>query len=219
MSRYLGAAVLTSLLLHGAALGILSFFIDPDPAAVSTPAVRIGLISRTAIPAAPPENPEIPPAAPTDPVPETAAAPAAAEAPVETESPAAVEQAAVEPLLSHAAAPAAAVPPPSAVSAGGSSTEADSGPQLIPLSSVDISGARITAPSYPERARQMGWEGDVRIVFDINEKGRVVNASVLESSEHGILDECALNTVKKSWRFAKDQPYRAVVKTFSFRLN
>jgi len=66
--------------------------------------------------------------------------------------------------------------------------------------------------TYPELAREMQQEGTVIILAIINKKGRVAHAEVL----HGvipILDEAALNAVKKSiWTPAKQNTKRVSVR-------
>lgn len=57
-----------------------------------------------------------------------------------------------------------------------------------------------TSPSYPGKARRMGYEGTVMLKVLINENGRVDNLKVLQSSGYAILDRTALSTVKK-WLF------------------
>ena len=89
----------------------------------------------------------------------------------------------------------------------------------MPLSDYGAEGARLVPPSYPRRARELGWEGDVTLVFSIDEKGRTGNVRILRSSGYELLDETALETVEKAWRFPRGVPAEAVWKTFSFRLN
>lgn len=55
-------------------------------------------------------------------------------------------------------------------------------------------------PVYPALARIKGWEGDVVIVARINEHGSIQEASVLSGSGFYILDQAALEAIKK-WHF------------------
>lgn len=56
------------------------------------------------------------------------------------------------------------------------------------------------APPYPAFARRRGWEGVVKILVHVDEKGRVKSSSIFKSSGYPLLDRVALKTVRK-WRF------------------
>ncbi len=60
-----------------------------------------------------------------------------------------------------------------------------------------ISGAG--AP-YPPEARAAGLEGFVVVRYDVDESGRVINLSVVESAPQGIFDQAALKAVS-AWRY------------------
>ena len=55
-------------------------------------------------------------------------------------------------------------------------------------------------PSYPRKARRMGYEGIVMLKVLVDENGRVGDLMLLESSGYPILDRTALASVRK-WRF------------------
>jgi TonB family protein len=55
-------------------------------------------------------------------------------------------------------------------------------------------------PVYPEIARVRGYEGIVLVSAEILPTGRVEQAKIRKSSGYSILDQSALNAVKK-WRF------------------
>lgn len=55
-------------------------------------------------------------------------------------------------------------------------------------------------PQYPTLARIKGWEGEVVLVVNVNEKGRVAQTSVLSSSGFYILDAAATKAIN-NWRF------------------
>lgn len=69
-------------------------------------------------------------------------------------------------------------------------------------------------PVYPRIARESGWEGTVLVRVLVQTDGRPGSVRVRKSSGHAILDDAAIETVKK-WRFipAKDGniPIRSVV--------
>ena len=56
-------------------------------------------------------------------------------------------------------------------------------------------------PQYPPLALQMGQQGRVVISLTVDEAGRIVDASVKESSGFPILDRNALDSVKRHWVF------------------
>ncbi|OGX08094.1 MAG: hypothetical protein A2Z88_07335 [Omnitrophica WOR_2 bacterium GWA2_47_8] len=49
---------------------------------------------------------------------------------------------------------------------------------------------------YPKQAKQLGWEGTVKLNLKISRDGSLESASVKESSGFKIFDECALKTAK-----------------------
>jgi TonB family protein len=56
------------------------------------------------------------------------------------------------------------------------------------------------APSYPPKARRMGYEGTVMLKVLVDENGRVDDCMVIESSGYPILDHTARASVRK-WLF------------------
>ena len=51
--------------------------------------------------------------------------------------------------------------------------------------------------SYPPLARRHGWEGAVRLGYDVTPEGRVINVRVLASSGHLVLDRDAQETLSR----------------------
>jgi TonB family protein len=56
-------------------------------------------------------------------------------------------------------------------------------------------------PAYPSSARRSRLEGEVMVIIDVSETGRINNVAITKSSGHLILDEEVLKTIRKSWRF------------------
>ena len=56
-------------------------------------------------------------------------------------------------------------------------------------------------PVYPFLARKKGWEGEVIIVVQTDNKGNILSANIYSSSGYSILDDSAENAVKK-WKFS-----------------
>ncbi len=57
--------------------------------------------------------------------------------------------------------------------------------------------------SYPDRARKMGWQGKVALSFIITSSGYVRDFKVIQSSGFKILDNDAIETVKRTAPFPK----------------
>jgi len=74
---------------------------------------------------------------------------------------------------------------------------------MVPFSRVNY--ADHPKPEYPERARREGWEGTVLVRVLVDQKGRSKRVELSRSSGFEILDQTAIETVKK-WRF---QPARS----------
>lgn len=56
-------------------------------------------------------------------------------------------------------------------------------------------------PMFPFRARKMGIEGSVTVLFDINEKGEVTKVTILGAEPEGIFEQEVLRTLP-SWKFS-----------------
>lgn len=79
------------------------------------------------------------------------------------------------------------------------------------------------APRYPERARRRGWQGTVLLNVLIARSGKPAQVEIQQSSGFEILDNAALQAVKK-WSFHPaaygDSALEAWVKVpIVFRLN
>ena len=57
-------------------------------------------------------------------------------------------------------------------------------------------------PDYPRLALQRGYQGTAVITFTVDTTGEIIKAEVTESSGYQMLDDEALNTIRKRWRFA-----------------
>lgn len=54
---------------------------------------------------------------------------------------------------------------------------------------------------YPRKAWENLIEGQVLILFSLNSQGKLIDVKILDSSSHGMLDENALNSIKKAAPF------------------
>ncbi|RYG10948.1 MAG: energy transducer TonB [Chitinophagaceae bacterium] len=66
--------------------------------------------------------------------------------------------------------------------------------------SADANYLHNPAPVYPEQAQNMGWEGTVILNVYVFADGKVKDINVKQSSGRKILDEAAIQTVKR-WSF------------------
>ncbi|BFM19667.1 TonB family protein [Gilvimarinus japonicus] len=55
--------------------------------------------------------------------------------------------------------------------------------------------------SYPRRAMQRGYQGSIRIAIKINRKGELLNATLIEETEHGVLNSEAMDAVEAAEPF------------------
>jgi protein TonB len=59
----------------------------------------------------------------------------------------------------------------------------------------------ITRPAYPQRAREMGWEGTVVLRLEVRADGTVGEVNIQQSAGHDLLDQAAMHAAK-GWNFA-----------------
>ncbi len=64
---------------------------------------------------------------------------------------------------------------------------------------TEIEVTRISSPSpeYPRRAIRLGVEGSVRLEFDVDTDGSVLDPYVVDSSPAGVFDRAAIKAVRK----------------------
>lgn len=70
---------------------------------------------------------------------------------------------------------------------------------------------------YPRIARRRGWQGQPVVRFSLDREGALLRVELETSSGHKILDQAALDTVKKSVPFPKI-PEGMESSTLSFKL-
>ncbi len=106
-------------------------------------------------------------------------------------------------------------------SGGGLPAQMPAGPVTL-SSELSVSCPKLTAPSYPAISRRMGEEGKLVLRVELDEKGHIDDAKVINSSGYERLDSAALTAVK-SWQcnpsLRNGQPVRAVaLQPFNFVL-
>ena len=72
--------------------------------------------------------------------------------------------------------------------------------------------------AYPDSARRAGIQGRARVAMTIDPQGSVVDAQLLASSGHTVLDQAALASARR-WRFQPPGTFRRAAQTFRFSLN
>lgn len=111
-----------------------------------------------------------------------------------------------EPADDHGAAPQTdgktldAAARPGSPPTGGTQTDASgsAGHEAVrPAAPVAVENQ---PPDYPELARRRGWEGTVLLAVRVGMDGRVDQAGVRTGSSYRLLDEAALEAVRR-WRF------------------
>jgi protein TonB len=55
----------------------------------------------------------------------------------------------------------------------------------------------INAVYYPQEAKDYGWEGTVNLILRITAEGNLKDVKILQSSGFKLLDDTAIETVKK----------------------
>lgn len=105
------------------------------------------------------------------------------------------QEAGDEAQASEAEPPEAAVSSKSFVSDGPMATKTMVPQEVVPY--IRLIQQRIAGGiAYPERARQYGWEGTVKLGLHILNDGTLLDAKVKESSGYDLFDTDALNTAK-----------------------
>jgi len=80
----------------------------------------------------------------------------------------------------------------------------------------DIINKKLT---YPKTARQMGWEGKVKVSFTILSNGDAVDIRVIQSSGREILDKNAVETVKNASPFPRPPVAAEIIIPILYKLN
>jgi periplasmic protein TonB len=73
--------------------------------------------------------------------------------------------------------------------------------------------------TYPKTARQMGWQGKVKISFFISSNGYAKGIKIVESSGVAVLDKNAIEAVKSSSPFPKPPVEAQLIIPISYQLH
>jgi len=74
------------------------------------------------------------------------------------------------------------------------------------------------APDYPVEAALAGEQGAVKVRFDVNTDGQVLDAQVVSPSRWPLLNEAAARAIRETWQFPPG-PKRAYDVSIVFQLN
>ncbi|AXF76041.1 TonB family protein [Erwinia tracheiphila] len=86
---------------------------------------------------------------------------------------------------------------------------------LLLLFSIYAENAVANEIHYPERAFKLNQSGYVRVVYDIDENGKVMDARIIESSPKFLFDDSVKEQLYK-WKFDKGNPKKDVHLTVKF---
>jgi len=81
-----------------------------------------------------------------------------------------------------------------------------------------IRNAIIRKLSYPPVARRMGWAGTVKVSFVVNEDGSVNSVKVLTTSGFELLDNNAVETIRRGSPYPKPPVMAEMVMPITYRL-
>ena len=62
---------------------------------------------------------------------------------------------------------------------------------------IEVTRVSNPSPEYPRRAIRLGLEGSVRLEFDVDTDGSVLDPYVVESNPAGVFDRAAIKAVRK----------------------
>ena len=65
------------------------------------------------------------------------------------------------------------------------------------VTEIEVSRISSPSPEYPRRAIRLGVEGSVRLEFDVDTDGSVLDPYVVESNPAGVFDRAAIKAVRK----------------------
>ena len=200
-------AILSSLLVMSLHLSLVIWLLQPAEAEITPPkplVMEVAMVSTEAS-----EQKQQPPPPPSPPKPEKKVEPKTKPKPVVKNIPKIVQKA--EDFAPQEKVVEQAV----TTSAPTNTTVTESKPS--PVVSEQFTEARFNAnylqnpaPKYPTVAKYQGWTGKVLLRVSVSEQGLPESVEIYHSSGHQILDESALEAVKK-WRFVPAKRGETVV--------
>jgi len=86
------------------------------------------------------------------------------------------------------------------------------------IDNTGAGGERPAPQDYPPIARELGQQGDVKVLLTVNDAGKVISTEIKESSGSAILDEAAQNWVKRRWIVPPANGGHLFLVTFQYHL-
>lgn len=90
--------------------------------------------------------------------------------------------------------------------------------QLAPEALRETLGRLSEEMLYPAEALQRGLEGEVVILVELGENGRIVDASIASGSGHQVLDEAAVRAVRKIGTLGPSSANKAILLPVRFKI-
>lgn len=198
-TRHRALAVVSAIVVHGLALGMLAFQQKP-PIQPPEPIIEVSLVpafSLSALAPIPEQSTAPPPPPPERRVLDT---PPLQDSPIMAPPPVVVEPARMINISSTVPAPSSAPPTPSE---GPSAPQGgEPGPAAVTPPNFTAAYLNNPGPPYPMAARRKREQGVVRLRVLVSDDGDAEQVLLDRSSGHAALDAAALDTVRKRWRFA-----------------
>lgn len=73
-------------------------------------------------------------------------------------------------------------------------------------------------PKYPDSARSLGIEGELKIMYNINIMGKIEKIQILSSIPSGVFEE-NVKLAMRRWIYEKNKPIKNLIIVFKFSLN
>lgn len=83
----------------------------------------------------------------------------------------------------------------------GSAESGSSSQAAAPIQRYQLGSKDNPEPEYPMLARKKGWQGDVILGVHLEADGSIKHLTFVKSTDYGILNHAAYETVRTQWRF------------------
>lgn len=102
-------------------------------------------------------------------------------------------------------------------------TKAQTAPQKSKTDQQSISQGKpqsvsITSPTYPARALAFHLEGRVKVQFDVDDAGNVVNARIIEAQPQNMFDR-EVKQAMRHWRYQSGKPGKGLTMNILFKID
>ncbi len=100
-------------------------------------------------------------------------------------------------------------------------TKAQTAPEKSNQQSISVGkpqSVSITSPAYPARALAFHLEGRVKVKFDVDAEGNVVNAQIIEAQPKNMFDR-EVKQAMRHWRYQSGKPGTGLTMTIVFKID